>query len=771
MQDSLRYESDLWKKDRVSYYLNTGEIHPEDYNALRNRGMKNLKLKFYADALADFKASLEADLVSKDAVPSVTRNKHKSESYFYIGICFELLEQTDSAQFYLDKAIEINPYYDDAYIEHASIDLRNGRSESAFNTLYGAYERNKMSRKLITNLAALYIENGQFQKAKRLLKSSVKLIPGFADPYISLATIYLMESKFGTAKEYLEKAIEIDSTSADALYLLGSYQYSQEEYEDAFVSISKMYEIDSTNMTANYMLGLLQIRFANYDEGFNNLYTTLHSRLDRLMTFDPEDFIFLELADILKTLSDGYLDSTELNLFHNYIHAEITDQYDLRNYYWQELSESYPSSLTRARMILVDDLLICEEPSMTGCNLKQLKLLIGVVLAADSSLVNIRFFDGYLDFKDGKYDQALKMFEGIIDTWPDYRLAYYYKAKCLIDNKRYTKAIIALDSALIRYPFFADAERLRADIYLNHIGSYRSAMLAYKNFWNLQPFEDLAIIGVAKSYSNLNMPDSAIFYYNLAIKLNPSKEEARYDRGLEYYKVDKYDSAIVDFSFCINSSFEYLKSLVFRGFCYNETGQTDKSIKDLNTVLDYDKNNGSIYYNIGELFFDQSKYSKALKYFDDGISMAPDYPWNYYGKAKCLSMDGDYKSGIMYCMQATQHDPEFAMAYREAGDNFYRLENFRQSYFFYKKSAELDNTMYGAMFNTGLCMLRLGRIEEAMKLYEAYTGIPGIESTIYFKEAIIKLKNLYYQDIFKNDVLILLTEVFKIEIEEDILSP
>ena len=128
-----------------------------------------------------------------------------------------------------------------------------------------------------------------------------------------------------------------------------------------------------------------------------------------------------------------------------------------------------------------------------------------------------------------------------------------------------------------------------------------------------------------------------------------------------------------------------------------------------------------------------------------------------------MSAGGDYKSGIMYCLQATQKDPEFAMAYHEAGDNYYRLGNYRQSYFFYKKAAELDNTMYCSMFNTGLCMVRMGRIEEAMKLYEAYAAIPGIDSHIHCKEAILKLQNLYHQDIFKQDISNILTEVFDIE--------
>lgn len=199
MQDSLRYESDLWKKDRISYYLKTKDVHPEDYNALLYRGMQNLRNELYEEAISDFKASLDATLIRKDVVPSLSKNKHKSESYFYIGICFELLDRADSAQYFLLKAIELNPYYDDAYIEHASIDLRNGRAEAALNTLLNAYDNNNKSRKLLSTLAALYIENGRLQKAKRLLKTAEKVTPGYSDPYISLAIIYLMESKINTA--------------------------------------------------------------------------------------------------------------------------------------------------------------------------------------------------------------------------------------------------------------------------------------------------------------------------------------------------------------------------------------------------------------------------------------------------------------------------------------------------------------------------------------------------------------------------------------------
>lgn len=146
------------------------------------------------------------------------------------------------------------------------------------------------------------------------------------------------------------------------------------------------------------------------------------------------------------------------------------------------------------------------------------------------------------------------------------------------------------------------------------------------------------------------------------------------------------------------------------------------------------------------------------------MELDPEYKWNYYGKARCLNAEGDYKSSIVFSLQATNKDSTFADAYLIAADDFYKLGKFAQSYHFNKKAAELNYYDYTASFNTGLCMLRLGMMDNALKIYNAYSEIPDVQKHPDYQEAIEKLKSLVENDIQKEEAMKILSEVFNIEL-------
>jgi tetratricopeptide (TPR) repeat protein len=763
LQDSLTYKSDLWKKDRLSYYLNSEEINPDDYNSLFNRGLENLRNELYQEALTDFKATLDATIVSNDMVPSLNKYKHKSESYFYIGVSFELLDKQDSAKYYLTKAIEINPYYDDAYIEYASIELRNGRAGEAVNVLTKAYENNPKSKKLLINLAAMYMENGKMGKAKKLLKSAEDLMPDFPDPLISLAMIYAYEQKYNTANNYLDKALAIDSTVPYALYVKGVYNFLQNNYEEAFVYLSRFHQIDSTESTTTFYLGVLQLKFGNVKEGYKNLHHSIQNRINQTYSFETEDFIFHLLADIYKKL-ELISDTDEAQLLAGYFSQVFTNS-TLTDETWYEYERNYLDTDLHKLLKLLDQYYFCYSTLDGFCNKTDLLEITDKALEVNDSLLSVKLIRGSILYALKNYYTSANEFEEIIEIDPTYRLAWYEKAKVYKKLEKYDTALIILDSVLFRYPQFIDAENLRGELYAECVNDQQKAIEAYLKVWELQPFNPEHTENIGKCYSKMNMKDSAIFYYNISIELNQNPYNTIFLRGKEYYDLAIFDTAMMDFNVCVdNGGQNYLKSLVYRGFCYNKLGEYDKAIKDLNSVLSYEKSNGTLYYNIGYIYLSQGNYKKAHKFFDDGMELDPEYKWNYYGKALCLNAESDYKASIMYSLQATTKDSTFADAYLVAADNFYEIGKYTQSYHFNKKAAELNYFDYTASFNTGLCMLRLGMMDNALKIYNAYSEIPDVQKHPDYQEAIEKLKALVESDIQKEDAMRILSEVFSIDL-------
>jgi hypothetical protein len=61
-------------------------------------------------------------------------------------------------------------------------------------------------------------------------------------------------------------------------------------------------------------------------------------------------------------------------------------------------------------------------------------------------------------------------------------------------------------------------------------------------------------------------------------------------------------------------------------------------------------------------------------------------------------------------------------------------------------------------------MLRLGMMDNALKIYNAYSEIPDVQKHPDYQEAIEKLKALVESDIQKEDAMKILSEVFSIDL-------
>ena len=321
--DSLRYQSELLRKDRLSYYLQNDEIHPDDYNSLFFSGVQKLENNLYEEALSDVKASLSAKIVQTGPIPSLKKNEHKNRSYLYIAVCFEYLQRNDSAVYYLDKALKVDPYFEDAYLEKASIAYREKNIGEAIDIIIAGYEAISSSKRLLVNLAAIYIENGQVRKAKRLLKSSEKEFGGYADPYIILSQISLGERKYDLADQYLDKALSIDSLSLNALMMKAAFAIIKGETAWAKHYLTKSYRIDSTIANVNYALGVMEITNGEFKTGLRKMSDGLRQSVNERNNHLESDPYTLELADLQKAISELDENSEELEQLGKTFRAEL----------------------------------------------------------------------------------------------------------------------------------------------------------------------------------------------------------------------------------------------------------------------------------------------------------------------------------------------------------------------------------------------------------------------------------------------------------------
>jgi tetratricopeptide (TPR) repeat protein len=102
---------------------------------------------------------------------------------------------------------------------------------------------------------------------------------------------------------------------------------------------------------------------------------------------------------------------------------------------------------------------------------------------------------------------------------------------------------------------------------------------------NLEPGNRLGWYTKGVAYQRLNIPDSALKYFNKCLEINPNTDFALNSRGsllFNYYK--KYNEAMADFTKAIqiNPQGDYYLN---RSYCYYQLGQVDLAKADVRVAI------------------------------------------------------------------------------------------------------------------------------------------------------------------------------------------
>lgn len=293
-------------------------------------------------------------------------------SFFSVGI---FSQNIDSAQFYVkkgldqknsmlyavaakdfDKAISFNENYTEAYIENGNVNLEMHKMDAAVINYTKAYQLEPSNNEVIKQLANLYLNNRQFQKAIDLAQKCGSCENG--DRILGMS--YYNLEDYGKAETFLQKAIKKNNKDAEAAYTLGRTFIELENEKAAIAQYQAAVTLEPARNMWMYELGLLYYNQEDYksalkyfnmagDAGYNKANDYYENvGFAQLYTGDTENGV--------KTLN-GVLDKKPDNkeLINNIAYAMYsTKKYDDALAYYQKLLELNPkdaSSLFMAGMV------------------------------------------------------------------------------------------------------------------------------------------------------------------------------------------------------------------------------------------------------------------------------------------------------------------------------------------------------------------------------------------------------------------------------------
>ncbi len=167
----------------------------------------------------------------------------------------------------------------------------------------------------------------------------------------------------------------------------------------------------------------------------------------------------------------------------------------------------------------------------------------------DPDYVDAYCYRGRANFDSDNDEYAIEDFNKAIELDPDYADAYHYRGQALYRSGEIDLATTDL----------TEARQLRLDIELDAQGNLQRGIEAYQR-------EDM---------------DTAINYYNRAMKLNPDYADAYYYRGRVYYDNNNDADAIEDFNNAIELDPDYADAYHYRGQALYRSGEIDLATTDL----------------------------------------------------------------------------------------------------------------------------------------------------------------------------------------------
>jgi len=290
-----------------------------------------------------------------------------------------------------------------------------------------------------------------------------------------------------------------------------------------------------------------------------------------------------------------------------------------------------------------------------------------------------------------------------------------------------------LNSAIKTLLEFPDSLK-NVDIY-NRLGTlagksrnHLDAIKYYRQAYNYDTTNVLTLIGIGTGFDILNVKDSAIYYYELALKYSDSNDLRK--RLLDLYgDTEQYEKIIRTARGILR--IDYYDAYVRRslGFALYKLGLFDEALSEflisagLNPRDDYSR------FYIARINLEQRRYDEAEKAIEDAIKINPDFTelWVYAG---FIALDKkDYKTARYYFTEAAYHNADMSQIYYLLGATCELDGAYTDAYFYYKKSLSLNQKSPAGLSALANICDRIGKKDEALRTFEKIIQIDSTDAT------------------------------------------
>jgi tetratricopeptide (TPR) repeat protein len=245
--------------------------------------------------------------------------------------------------------------------------------------------------------------------------------------------------------------------------------------------------------------------------------------------------------------------------------------------------------------------------------------------------------------------------------------------------------------------------------------------------------------------------DASIEDMHSVIEVQPENGVNYFLRGVLYYELQDYTTALTDFNKAIELRPEDGNNYAWRGIVHYELKDYPAALTDFNKAIELRPEDPSIYAWRGHVHYELKNKSAALMDFSKAIELRPEDGLNYYWRGRLIHRESkDYPAALTDFNKAIELRPEDPSIYAWRGRVHYELKNKSAALMDFSKAIELRP-------EDGVSYYWRGVIYYGMKDYQAASSdfreavtylsqiiaeFPGVDGNYYWRAlTYFELKN------------------------------
>lgn len=389
-------------------------------------GLKYAQKAFSIDSSNEEARELIVNMGGIKALNSVSID---NVNMVYLGEQYMKMGNYSSAQAEFRAAFEANPNNGFAALRAGEALWKLGQSNEAIRWIKMSIDADPSFIRSYLILSDFQSERFDYENAIETLQSALMVNPRHHGVFRGIALIEFRRRNYPGAIRYAKKALELYDTDIPSLILLAKALNEQGDSEDAFRYLQRALELDSSNEDVHVTFSKILAALQGTDAGINYL--------DKMISKYGKVVYMRAIGDLL---------------------AREERNSEAIQYYYDALEKS-----PKNKSILMDLAKILQVEK----RFEEARDLFLEAAALDPTDAEPIFLIGQLYYDSGKFREALKQFDRVIEINSNYPFAHYYAGMSNLKLKNYDLALKMAEQERLMNPGIPEPYLLAAEAYYN----------------------------------------------------------------------------------------------------------------------------------------------------------------------------------------------------------------------------------------------------------------------------------------------------------------